>query len=79
MFLAGRAYAHANTDTFQAAVRGPDSSTVVSALLDILLLAGTCACFLIAVRVKSFLRDGTGYRAYKEFRPSPLREPSEIS
>jgi len=49
-------FAYENTDAFRAAVRG--SSSLVSALLDILLLVGTLACFLISVRVKSFLKDG---------------------
>jgi len=47
-----------SADTFRAAVHGSGSSSVVPALLDILLLVGTFACFLISVRVKSFLRDG---------------------
>lgn len=59
MFLAGQAFcADENAETFRATVRGSDSSSVVPALLDILLLAGTFVCFLISVRVKSFLKDG---------------------
>ncbi|MCK4224232.1 MAG: hypothetical protein KAX39_03565 [candidate division Zixibacteria bacterium] len=59
MFLAEQAFcADENAETFRATVRGSDSSSVVPALLDILLLAGTFVCFLISVRVKSFLKDG---------------------
>lgn len=44
--------------TSRAALRGSGSSSMLPTLLDILLLVGTFACFLISVRVKSFLRDG---------------------
>lgn len=57
VLLGGTPCAHGETDAFRAAV-GSSASSLVPALLDVVLLAGTFACFLISVRVKSFLRDG---------------------
>ena len=59
MLLAGRiGYAYDDLETLRAGIRGSGTSTTVPAALDILLLAGIFCCFLISVRVKSFLRDG---------------------
>lgn len=41
-----------------AAAGGSGSSLMLPTFLDILLLVGTFSCFLISVKVKSFLRDG---------------------
>ncbi len=57
-FAASVSFAYGSADAFRAEVRGSGSSSVVPALLDILLLVGTFVCFLISVRVKSFLKDG---------------------
>ena len=46
------------SEALRAGIRGSGSSTAVPAAFDLLLLAGIFACFLISVRVKSFLRDG---------------------
>ncbi len=51
-------FAYESADTFPGAVLGFGSSGVVPAVMDILFLVGTFACFLISVRVKSFLKDG---------------------
>jgi|GEM_PF-1174865 len=55
---AGTACAHGGSETLQAGIRGSGSSTAIPAVFDLLLLAGIFACFLISLRVKSFLRDG---------------------
>ena len=55
---AGTARAHGGSETLQAGIRGSGSSTTIPAAFDFLLLAGIFACFLISVRVRSFLRDG---------------------
>ena len=57
-FATGTCYAQEKTEALRAAVSGSGSSSPVPALLDVLLLAGAFACFVISVRVKSFLRDG---------------------
>ena len=58
-FLAGRVgYAYDGRETLSAGIRGSGTSLTIPAAFDVLLLAGTFACFLISVRVKSFLRDG---------------------
>jgi hypothetical protein len=51
-------FTYGSAEAFRAEVQGSGSSSVVPALLDILLVVGTFACFLISVRVKSFLKDG---------------------
>lgn len=59
VFLLGQtALAWEEADSFRAAVDGSGGTSLVGALLDILLLAGILTCFLISVKVKSFLRDG---------------------
>jgi hypothetical protein len=59
MFFAGRiGYAYDDLETLRAGIRGSGTSTTIPAAFDILLLAGIFTCFLISVRVKSFLRDG---------------------
>lgn len=58
-FLAGRVgYAYDGRETLGAGIRGSGTSLIIPAAFDVLLLAGIFACFLISVRVKSFLRDG---------------------
>jgi hypothetical protein len=57
VLLGGIPCAHGETDALRAAV-GSSGSSLIPALLDVVLLAGTFTCFLISVRVKSFLRDG---------------------
>lgn len=57
-FTAGVCCAQEETEALRATVSGSGSSSPVPALLDVLLLAGAFACFVISVRVKSFLRDG---------------------
>jgi len=57
-FSAQASFTYESAEAFRADVQGSGSSTVVPALLDILLLVGTFACFLISMRVKSFLKDG---------------------
>jgi hypothetical protein len=47
-----------DADSYRAAIRGSGDSQFIPALLDFLLLAGVLACFVISVKVKSFLRDG---------------------
>jgi hypothetical protein len=58
LFAAGTACAGGGSGTLRAGIRGSDSSAAIPAAFDVLLLAGIFACFLISVRVKSFLRDG---------------------
>jgi hypothetical protein len=58
LFAAGTAFAGGGSETLRAGIGGSDSSTAIPAAFDVLLLAGIFACFLISVRVKSFLRDG---------------------
>jgi len=58
LFAAGTACAHGGSETLRAGIRGSGTSTTIPATFDVLLLAGIFACFLISVRVKSFLRDG---------------------
>ncbi len=50
-----------------AAIRGLSGLSILSALLDLLLLAGVVACFVISIRVKSFLRDGELASGWKLF------------
>ena len=57
LLLGQTALAWDEADSFRAAVDGAGGS-LVGALLDVLLLAGILTCFLISVKVKSFLRDG---------------------
>jgi len=57
-FSAQVSFAYESADIFRAEIRGSGSLSVLSALFDILLLVGAFACFLISVRVKSFLKDG---------------------
>jgi hypothetical protein len=52
------AWGQSQVSSYGTAVRGPDDSRFLPALLDLLLLAGILACFVISVKVKSFLRDG---------------------
>jgi len=52
------AWGQSDVDSYGAAVGGSDDSRFLAALLDLLLLAGILACFVISVKVKSFLRDG---------------------
>jgi len=47
-----------DADSYHAAIRGSSDPQLLPALLDFLLLAGILACFVISVKVKSFLRDG---------------------
>ncbi|UCB52697.1 MAG: hypothetical protein JSV10_00985 [Candidatus Zixiibacteriota bacterium] len=58
MLSVGSAYAHDGVETVRAGIRGSGDSMIIPAAFDILLLVGIFACFLISVRVKSFLRDG---------------------
>jgi len=55
---AGTVCAHGGSENLRAGIRGSASSTTIPAAFDFLLLAGIFACFLISVRVRSFLRDG---------------------
>lgn len=58
-FFCGRASdAYEKAEAFQTGVRDSGSSMALPAIFDILFLVGTFACFIISVRVKSFLRDG---------------------
>jgi hypothetical protein len=45
-------------NAISAAAGGSGSSLMLPTFLDVLLLAGTFSCFLISVKVKSFLKDG---------------------
>lgn len=47
-----------NAFALQTSARHSGSPSVVPTLLDILLLVGTFCCFLISMKVKSFLKDG---------------------
>ncbi|MGB2768159.1 MAG: hypothetical protein WBC88_00335 [Candidatus Zixiibacteriota bacterium] len=58
LFVVRTACAHGGSETLRAGIRGSGTSTTIPAAFDVLLLAGIFACFLISVRVKSFLRDG---------------------
>lgn len=58
LFLAHAAMGQEEADSFRAAVRGSGKPLLLPALLDFLLLAGILACFVISIKVKSFLRDG---------------------
>jgi hypothetical protein len=51
-------FAFAEGDDLQPEGGDITSSPALAILFDILLLAGTLICFLISLRVKSFLRDG---------------------
>jgi hypothetical protein len=51
-------HAYGKAEALQAGVRNSGSSMVLPAVFDVLLLMGIFACFIISVRVKSFLRDG---------------------
>ncbi len=57
-FVDRGAYAHDGAEALRAGIRGSSTSLTIPAAFDVLLLAGIFACFLISVRVKSFLRDG---------------------
>jgi hypothetical protein len=57
-FVAPNSFAFTPGDDLQPEVGGITSSPGLAILLDILLLAGILICFLISLRVKSFLRDG---------------------
>jgi hypothetical protein len=48
----------ANVDSYGAAAGSSGGSWLLPTLLDLLLLVGIVACFVISVKVKSFLRDG---------------------
>jgi hypothetical protein len=52
------AWGQANVDSYGAAAGGSDESLLLPTLLDLLLLVGIVACFVISLKVKSFLRDG---------------------
>ena len=54
----GISFAFTEGDNLQAEVGGFTSSPALTILLDILFLGGIVICFLISIRVKSFLRDG---------------------
>jgi hypothetical protein len=56
--VARSACADSGSENLRAGIRGSGASPTVPAAFDVLLLAGIFACFLISVRVKSFLRDG---------------------
>jgi hypothetical protein len=58
LFSAQVSFTYESAEVFRAEVQASGSSAVLPALLDILLLVGTFACFLISMRVKSFLKDG---------------------
>jgi hypothetical protein len=58
LLAGGNACADGGSETLRAGIRGSGSSPAVPAAFDVLLLAGIFACFLISVRVRSFLRDG---------------------
>ncbi len=58
LFLAHAAAGQGEADSFRAAVRGSGKPLLLPALLDFLLLVGILACFVISMKVKSFLRDG---------------------
>ncbi len=51
------AWGQANVDSY-AAAGSSHESRLLPTLLDLLLLVGIVACFVISVKVKSFLRDG---------------------
>ncbi len=57
-FVDRGACAHDGAEVLRAGIRGSGASLTIPAAFDVLLLAGIFACFLISVRVKSFLRDG---------------------
>jgi hypothetical protein len=57
-FVDRGAYAYDGAEALRAGIRGSGTAMTISAAFDVLLLAGIFACFLISVRVKSFLRDG---------------------
>jgi hypothetical protein len=57
-FVASISFVFAQGDDLQPEVVGVTSSPALAILFDILLLAGILICFLISLRVKSFLRDG---------------------
>ena len=52
------AWGQANVDSYGTAAGSSRESRLLPALLDLLLLVGIVACFVISVKVKSFLRDG---------------------
>jgi hypothetical protein len=58
LFVAQGSFALEEAGSLRAAVDGSGGLTVVGGLLDVLLLAGIVTCFLISLKVKSFLRDG---------------------
>ena len=57
-FVGGSCFASVAGDDYQTETSGFASSPALAILLDILLLVGIIVCFLISMRVKSFLRDG---------------------
>jgi hypothetical protein len=52
------AWGQGDASAYGAAAEGLRQSRLLPAFLDILLLVGIVACFVISVKVKSFLRDG---------------------
>ena len=50
--------AYGKTEAFQAGAQDSDPSVFLPAIFDVLLLVGVFVCFIISMRVKSFLRDG---------------------
>jgi hypothetical protein len=50
--------AYGKAEALQTGIRDSGSSMVLPAVFDVLLLMGIFACFIISVKVKSFLRDG---------------------
>ena len=58
LFAVRTACAHGGSEALRAGIRGSGTPTTIPAAFDLVLLAGIFACFLISVRVKSFLRDG---------------------
>ncbi|MGB8656377.1 MAG: hypothetical protein WCE90_01160 [Candidatus Zixiibacteriota bacterium] len=54
----GSSFAYPKPDSVEPTVSASGSALMVPTLLDALLLLGILVCFLISLRVKSFLRDG---------------------
>jgi hypothetical protein len=52
------AWGQGNADVYGSPAEGVQQSRLLPAFLDVLLLVGIVACFIISVKVKSFLRDG---------------------
>jgi len=68
ILLAGMIFsAHAQADPLSTGAPAYPPSPVIPTFLDILLLVGILVCFLISLRVKSFLKDGelaSGWRLF---------------